>query len=1205
MAVGIFCSFPAFGQSIGEVTSIDFAGGRAALTLDFTVRDYELILYSTVTEGGDTNVFRYKVSGKLAAGDAEGIQSQAHAVVADRDRLESVLREEERELAARRMRQDRRSPTVRKAKRQISPMTFRTFAFNAFGELKEDQTVEATLVASSSLAVAYADVAMVDSMAFTAADVQAMLDTFSAITYPKVTEVFGKPSDVDGDGKVLLLFTPLVDKVGGISGFYRSQSLFARIEGGDGNKADMMYISPTQTLDSYKSLIAHEFQHLINFNQHALMRSARSEESWLNEALSVVTEDLVSGYLEGGNPELVKTYLYSPQDYSMTGSAQFNKGIRGAGYLFLRGLMEDFGEDILGRLAQTALAGTLNVEAVTGRGFLDLYARFAARTFLSGTWLAPEFNYRFPYFTEPTAGQRTLPLTRETVFALTGAPVEGQLRPAASVYLRLTGNESEGLVNIETEEAGAFRALLIPIPREFKPRLALAADYFSKLRFDAPLQAGYASGKGERISGAVVDTSISRLFFRFRSIEQTGSNDEITFAFDVKDGRFSRSIIFDPSHAGEYELIIDSPRFAGDDSLPWRFSPVTVTEGNSPVFFPVDFFPGLTLDSVIPAVVQAGVGLRISGVVRDPLVSEMQLSYRPFGRVGEYVDFSFDVTSGRFGRSIVFNGAQAGEYEIRLSLIKTGGSPASVERYSPFTVTEGSGTVEIPVDFFSGIIFDAPFPSALAAGEGLRISGSIPDSSVSQVLFSFRPLGDSGRSAEFSFAVTGGRFGRSIVFDPSQSGDYELTLYKGQNGHALPFAGKFHPITITKGSGTVKIPVDFSMGVIFDAPLPNVLSAGDGVRISGVIPDPLVTQVLFSFRRLGGTGLNADFFFDVMDGRFGRSIVFDPSQAGDYELILFKGRKGETLPFSGRFSPITITEGSGIVRIPVDFVSGVILDAPLPGVFRVGEGVRISGAVSDPLVSQVLFRFRLLGETGSSVDFFFDVTDGRFGHGIVFLPSQIGDTELILFKGRKGEALVFAGQFSPITIAEGSGTIRVPVDFFQGITLDFPLTDVYRTGKEIRISGNVSDPSITQVLFSFELRDAAETRAVWFFAPVANSRFDRVITFEPSQAGQYELFLYKGKVGEPLSFSGRLDLVSVTLPVRPSIVGVTAREDGSLELRIRCEPGKGVAVEVSTDFAAWTLLSEEIVPPDGEWTTRDALAAKFEHRFYRIRVLSP
>jgi len=246
----------------------------------------------------------------------------------------------------------------------------------------------------------------------------------------------------------------------------------------------------------------------------------------------------------------VKTYLDSSQDYAMTGSAQFNKGVRGAGYLFLRGLLEDFGEDILGRLAQTALAGRRNVEAVTGQEFLDLYARFAARTFLSGTRLAPEFNYRFPFFTEPTAGQRTLPLPRETVFAPAGAPVEGQLRPAASAYLRLTGNESEGSVNIETEEAGAFRALLIPIPREFKPRLALAADYFGKLRFDASLQAGYASGEGERISGAVEDTSISRLFFRFRSIEQTGSNEEITFAFDVKDGRFSRSIIFDPSHAG-------------------------------------------------------------------------------------------------------------------------------------------------------------------------------------------------------------------------------------------------------------------------------------------------------------------------------------------------------------------------------------------------------------------------------------------------------------------------------------------------------------------------------------------------------------------------------------------------------------------------------------------------------------------------------
>ena len=72
-----------------------------------------------------------------------------------------------------------------------------------------------------------------------------------------------------------------------------------------------MYISPDRKLNSYRSLLAHEFQHLISFNQHVLLRpGGDSEVSWLNEGMSHVTEDLVGDHREGGTPKMSR--LISP-----------------------------------------------------------------------------------------------------------------------------------------------------------------------------------------------------------------------------------------------------------------------------------------------------------------------------------------------------------------------------------------------------------------------------------------------------------------------------------------------------------------------------------------------------------------------------------------------------------------------------------------------------------------------------------------------------------------------------------------------------------------------------------------------------------------------------------------------------------------------------------------------------------------------------
>ena len=153
-------------------------------------------------------------------------------------------------------------------------------------------------------------------------------------------DAFGAPSDVDGDGRIALLFSHLVPDIGR-DAFFGAGAVVPSRMGGDGNMTDLLWLSPVAA--GYRVLLAHYFQHLINFNQHVLVRRSGSEEIWLNEGLSHVAQDLVAEH-ENDNYALVRSFLRQP------GGAGLSTGIgtlakRGAAYLFVRSLVDLFGKD--------------------------------------------------------------------------------------------------------------------------------------------------------------------------------------------------------------------------------------------------------------------------------------------------------------------------------------------------------------------------------------------------------------------------------------------------------------------------------------------------------------------------------------------------------------------------------------------------------------------------------------------------------------------------------------------------------------------------------------------------------------------------------------------------------------------------------------------------------------------------------------------
>lgn len=330
--------------------------------------------------------------------------------------------------------------------------------------------ITATLRVSGSKCLVYVD-NDTDAGAFASGDLADLQQAWDTVIYPSDTTNFGPESDVDANGKVILLMTPTI-RSGGYGYYYPGD-----ISGN--NHADMVYClvpkpSLGQTYASFRTALlatlVHEFQHLINYNNKGLLRTVGSEESWLNEALSFNSE-YVAGFTDtpGGPPERVQAYLLSPESYTLRElSGNYQNGHAGLGFMYVRYLVDHFGQSVLGKLVQSDYRGLANVARATGANTDSLLATVAATIYLSQTGLTTDGNYRFITFNprgKYTNGGQLAGPRYTTVSAASGAPAFSASWAAAGLrYLRLTGAPSAGLRLKFAGDATNSEVVLIRVP---------------------------------------------------------------------------------------------------------------------------------------------------------------------------------------------------------------------------------------------------------------------------------------------------------------------------------------------------------------------------------------------------------------------------------------------------------------------------------------------------------------------------------------------------------------------------------------------------------------------------------------------------------------------------------------------------------------------------------------------------------------------
>jgi hypothetical protein len=237
---------------------------------------------------------------------------------------------------------------------------------------------------------------------------------FDDETYDIDRAAFGEESDIDGNGRVLILLTPTVNALNTqetvdagvvVLGFFFGADLFTPEDGAlFSNQGEIFFaIVPDPTMqfspadfpvegieNDINPIFAHEFEHMISANQHLLERNGPFEETWLDEGLAHHAETLNGFPIQ--NRLRSALYLDEPEVTSLVAGDDTLER-RGAAWLFVQYLVDRFGEDILGALVQTRLIGVPNVEQATNGSMPFLFHEWTSALFLDGISDDPLFLF--------------------------------------------------------------------------------------------------------------------------------------------------------------------------------------------------------------------------------------------------------------------------------------------------------------------------------------------------------------------------------------------------------------------------------------------------------------------------------------------------------------------------------------------------------------------------------------------------------------------------------------------------------------------------------------------------------------------------------------------------------------------------------------------------------------------------------------------
>ncbi len=306
----------------------------------------------------------------------------------------------------------------------------RNFYIDSSYDLYNREEIEAQLLRISNSSYLYADKSWWEKL--TPEDknrinikLYELAEEFDEKIYPILTSEFGsewKPG-IDNDNRVTILFHLMKENNGG---YFNNGDEYSRLQNPRSNQREMVYLNANYiTSNLFKSFLAHEFVHLITFNQKEKIRWAE-EEIWLNEARAEYAPTLC-GYdseYQGSNLQnRVNEFLKNPSDSIIEwqgASADY-----GALNLFIQYLVDHYGVKILTDSLHSSKKGIESINyALEKNGFKkdfsQIFTDWTIAALVNDYSLGEEYCYKNENLKNLriTPESNFLPLTSESILSV-------------------------------------------------------------------------------------------------------------------------------------------------------------------------------------------------------------------------------------------------------------------------------------------------------------------------------------------------------------------------------------------------------------------------------------------------------------------------------------------------------------------------------------------------------------------------------------------------------------------------------------------------------------------------------------------------------------------------------------------------------------------------------------------------------------------
>lgn len=284
-----------------------------------------------------------------------------------------------------------------------------------------------------------------------------LTEEFEINIYSTLTRTFGSEwsPGIDKDTRITVLFHPMKK---GTGGYNNTADEYPKVQIPKSNEREMVYLN-TQYIntDYVKSFLAHEFTHLITFNQKNRAYNV-SEDIWLNEARAEYAPTLL-GYdreYEGSNLQRrVKDFLDKPSD-SLTEWRE-TPADYGVINVFIQYLVDHYGVQILADSLKIRETGIKSINTILSqRGFKEDFTQIFTDWTVTVLINDCQVSEKYCYFNQNLKNLRITPLINYLPFVgQSTLSVNNTTKDWAGNWHKFVGGQ--GTLNLEFKGSGGMK----------------------------------------------------------------------------------------------------------------------------------------------------------------------------------------------------------------------------------------------------------------------------------------------------------------------------------------------------------------------------------------------------------------------------------------------------------------------------------------------------------------------------------------------------------------------------------------------------------------------------------------------------------------------------------------------------------------------------------------------------------------------------